>query len=62
VEGAVEGAITGARSRGDQAVEATRDELRKLEKRLEDEKTRLAQSLREGLNEAQEALQKEKEE
>ncbi|RLC08161.1 MAG: hypothetical protein DRH43_10550, partial [Deltaproteobacteria bacterium] len=55
VEGAVEGAITGARSRGDQAVEATREGLKKLEKRLEDERTRLAQSLREGLEGAKEA-------
>ncbi|MBW2567827.1 MAG: hypothetical protein JRD93_12845 [Deltaproteobacteria bacterium] len=55
VKGAVEGAIAGVRSRGDQAVEATRDELRKLEKRLEDEKTELAQSLRKGLEGAKEA-------
>jgi hypothetical protein len=55
VEGVIEGAIAGARSRGDQAVEATRDELRKLEKRLEDEKTELAKSLREGLEGAKEA-------
>jgi len=55
VKGAVEGAIAGVRSRGDQAVEATRDELQKLEKRLEDEKTELAQSLRKGLEGAKEA-------
>ena len=55
VKGAVEGAIAGVRSRGDQAVEATRDELRKLEKRLEDEKTELAQSLRKGMEGAKEA-------
>ena len=55
VEGAIKGAIAGVRSRGDQAVEATRDELRKLEKRLEDEKTELAQSLRKGLEGAKEA-------
>jgi NADH dehydrogenase/NADH:ubiquinone oxidoreductase subunit G len=55
VEGAVEGAIAGVRSRGDQAVEATRDELRKLEKRLKDEKTELAQGLRKGLEGAKEA-------
>jgi phage-related protein len=55
VKGAVEGAIAGVRSRGDQAVEATRDELRKLEKRLEDEKTELAQGLRKGLEGAKEA-------
>ncbi len=55
VEGAVEGAIAGVRNREDQAVEATRDELRKLEKRLEDEKTELAQSLRKGLEGAKEA-------
>jgi len=55
VKGAVEGAIAGARIRGDQAVEATRDELRKLEKRLEDERTELAQSLREGIEGAKDA-------
>ena len=38
-----------------QSVEATRDELGKLEKRLEAEKTQLAQSLREGLEGAKEA-------
>jgi len=55
VKGAVEGAIAGARSRGDQAVETARDELRKLEKRLEDEKTVLSQNLRKGLEGAKEA-------
>jgi len=53
--GAVEGAITGACSLGDQAVEATRKELRKLEIRFKDDKTRLAQSLREGLEGAKDA-------
>jgi ElaB/YqjD/DUF883 family membrane-anchored ribosome-binding protein len=53
--GAVEGAIAGARSRGDQALETTRQEFWKLETRLAEEKSRLAQNLREGLKGVQEA-------
>ena len=53
--GAVEGAIAGARSRGDRALETTRQESRKLETRLEEEKNRLAQNLRDGLKGVQEA-------
>jgi len=55
VEGAIAGAIAGACNSGDQAVEATREEIRQLEIRLENEKARLAQSLREGLEGVQEA-------
>jgi ElaB/YqjD/DUF883 family membrane-anchored ribosome-binding protein len=55
VEGAIAGAIAGACNSGDQAVEATREEIRQLEIRLEDETARLAQSLREGLEGVQEA-------
>ena len=58
VEGVIEVAIAGTCSCGDQLVEATRKELRKLEKRLEDEKTELAQSLRKGFEELKEALEK----
>ncbi len=53
--GAVEDAIAGACSSGYQAVEATREQIRKLEIRLKDEKTKLAQSLREGLEGAKDA-------
>jgi hypothetical protein len=53
--GAVEGAIAGARSRGDQALETTRQEFRKLETRLTEDKNQLAQNLREGLKGVQEA-------
>ena len=55
VDGAVEGAIAGARSRGEQAIEATREELRKLETHLKDEKTKLAQDLRESIEGARDA-------
>jgi len=55
VDGAVEGAIAGARSRGEQAIEATREELRKLETQLKNEKTKLAQDFREGLDGVKEA-------
>lgn len=52
---AVESLIASAFSFGDHAVEATREQIRKLETRLEDEKTRLAQSLREALEGPKEA-------
>ena len=55
VEGAVEGAISGVCSHKDQAVETTREEIRKLEARLKEEKTALAQSLIEGLEGAKES-------
>jgi F0F1-type ATP synthase membrane subunit b/b' len=55
IEGVVEGAISGVRHRADRAVEAAREEFRKIETRLEDEKTGLAQSIREGLEGAKEA-------
>jgi gas vesicle protein len=55
IEGAVDGAVAGARDRANQTVEATQEELRKLETRLEDEKTKLAEALREGLEGAKEA-------
>jgi len=55
IEGAVDGAVAGARDRANQTVEATQEELRKLETRLEDEKTKLAEALREGLEGAKKA-------
>jgi F0F1-type ATP synthase membrane subunit b/b' len=55
IEGVVEGAISGVRHRADRAVEAARQEFRKIETRLEDEKAGLAQSIREGLEGAKEA-------
>ena len=54
IDAIVEGAILGARSRGDKAIHTTREELGKIETQLKDEKAMLAQSLREALDAAKE--------
>ncbi|MBC2703615.1 DUF6781 family protein [Desulfobacula sp.] len=55
VEAAVEGAIAGARSHGDQTVEATWKEVWQLETRLTEERARLAKDLSESLGGAKDA-------
>jgi len=55
VEAVVEGAIAGARSHGDQTVNATWKEVRQLETRLTEERARLAKDLTEGLEGAKDA-------
>ena len=54
IDAVVEGAILGARNRGEKTIDATREELGKIETQLEDQKAVLAQSLREALEAAKE--------